>query len=337
MLTPRSRRRHSASHPVSTLAPRRLRARTSRPDSMRHDPWQRVVAIGSLVSVIFVGVGLYITNEANREQQRLAEQGQITERFTTAVEQLGQPGPEKIDVRLGAIYALERIMRDSTVDYPAVVQVLAAFVRVHAPASTPSPIPPAGLAEPAPPSPPPVDIQAVLTVLGRRDTNQDKVGDRLSLARTNLKGVNLRQADLHGADLSGANLSGADLGSADLGSADLSGAVLIGTDLGGTNLDDADLTDADLRYADLANAELDASLTDAKLADADLRGADLGGADGVTSESVRSACLGFGTTLPPGLTTSPVEEPEAHCRPPGWKLMPPDFSRERLLSRLPRS
>ncbi|MGC1215190.1 MAG: pentapeptide repeat-containing protein [Micromonospora sp.] len=249
---------------------------------MRHDPWQRVVAVGSLVPVLFVGVGLYATNEANREQQRLSEQGQITERFTTAVEQLGQPGPEKIDVRLGAIYALERIMRDSAVDHPAVVQVLAAFVRVHAPVPTPSPIPPQDRAQPTPPSPPPVDIQAALTVLGRRDTNRDQVGDHLGLARTNLKGVDLHQADLGFADLSGADLSGADLGSADLGGADLSGALLVGADLGGANLDHADLSDADLRYADLANAELDAWMADAKLSDADLRGADLGRADDVT-------------------------------------------------------
>ncbi|HEX5598072.1 MAG TPA: pentapeptide repeat-containing protein, partial [Micromonosporaceae bacterium] len=257
------------------------------PEGVKHDPWQRVVAIGSLVSVLFVGIGLYITNEANREQQRITEQGQITERFTTAVEQLGQPGPDKIEVRLGAIYALERIMRDSAADHPAVVQVLAAFVRVHAPAPTPSPTPPEGMAEPTAPPPPPVDIQAALTVLSRRDTNRDQVVDELNLAHTNLRGADLHQADLHWADLSGADLSGADLGGADLGGADLSGAILIGANLGGTNLDHAFLDHADLRYADLANAELNAYLFDAKMADADLRGADLGEARGVTTESVR--------------------------------------------------
>jgi hypothetical protein len=48
------------------------------------------------------------------------------------VEQLDQPGPEKAGVRLGAVYLLERIMRDSRDDQPTVVDVLAVFVRLHA-------------------------------------------------------------------------------------------------------------------------------------------------------------------------------------------------------------
>jgi hypothetical protein len=40
----------------------------------------------------------------------VTEQGQITERYSKAIEQLGA---DKLDVRLGAIYALERIATDS--------------------------------------------------------------------------------------------------------------------------------------------------------------------------------------------------------------------------------
>ena len=40
-----------------------------------------VVAVASIASVVFVAVGLYITNDANRGQQRLNERGQITVRF----------------------------------------------------------------------------------------------------------------------------------------------------------------------------------------------------------------------------------------------------------------
>ncbi|WP_431881188.1 pentapeptide repeat-containing protein [Micromonospora chalcea] len=286
-----------------------------------------MLAIGSLVSVLFVGIGLYITNEANREQQRLTEQGQITERFTAAVEQLGQPGLEKVDVRLGAIYALERIMRDSAVDHPAVVQLLAAFVRVHAPAPNLSPSPPSQLAKPPTPPSPPVDIQAALTVLGRRESNRDRSGDGIDLSHTSLRGIDLNGASLRGVDLSGADLSHADLSGADLSAAGLGRANLIGSDLGGTNLNTAFLLNADLRYADLASAELwGAELTGAKLADADLRNADFGEANGVTTESVRFACIGFGTTLAPGVVSPPDQESKAHCRPQEWKLLPPRFS-----------
>jgi membrane protein implicated in regulation of membrane protease activity len=69
---------------------------------------------------------------ANRTY-RLTQQGQITERYTKAIEQLGSG---KLDVRLGGIYALERIATDSERDHPTVVEVLSAFVREHSQPST---------------------------------------------------------------------------------------------------------------------------------------------------------------------------------------------------------
>jgi hypothetical protein len=52
----------------------------------------------------------------------------VTDRYTKAIEQLGSG---KLDVRIGGIYALERIAHDSPRDHPAVLEVLAAFVREH--------------------------------------------------------------------------------------------------------------------------------------------------------------------------------------------------------------
>ena len=40
----------------------------------------------------------------------LSRQGQVTERYANAIEQLGE---DKLDVRLGGIYSLERVARDS--------------------------------------------------------------------------------------------------------------------------------------------------------------------------------------------------------------------------------
>jgi hypothetical protein len=70
-------------------------------------------------------------SEASRRTLELTAQGQATDRFTRAVEQLGASAME---VRIGGIYALERIARDSAADgdggdHPAVMAVLAAFVR----------------------------------------------------------------------------------------------------------------------------------------------------------------------------------------------------------------
>ena len=52
----------------------------------------------------------------------------MTDRFTKAIEQLGS---DKLDVRIGGIYALERIARDSAKDHPTVMEVLTAFIREH--------------------------------------------------------------------------------------------------------------------------------------------------------------------------------------------------------------
>src|SRR5829696_2304835 len=63
-------------------------------------------------------------------QLHIAREAQVTERFTRAIDQLGH---ENLDVRLGGIYALERIANDSPQDRATVVEVLTAFVRDHAP------------------------------------------------------------------------------------------------------------------------------------------------------------------------------------------------------------
>lgn len=54
-------------------------------------------------------------------QLHTAREGQVTERFTRAIDQLGH---EKQDIRLGGIYALEHIADDSTQDRATVVEVL---------------------------------------------------------------------------------------------------------------------------------------------------------------------------------------------------------------------
>lgn len=54
---------------------------------------------------------------------RLTQQGQLTDRYTKAIAQLGD---DKLDIRLGGIYALERIAVDSKRDHPTIVEVLSA-------------------------------------------------------------------------------------------------------------------------------------------------------------------------------------------------------------------
>src|SRR3954447_15524918 len=85
----------------------------------RRDWGERLTAIASVATVIVAIGAILYTSDANRVQQNLTEQGQITDRFTRAVDQLGQSEPDKLMVRIGGAYALERIMRDSQNDEPA--------------------------------------------------------------------------------------------------------------------------------------------------------------------------------------------------------------------------
>jgi hypothetical protein len=236
-------------------------------------------------------LGAYFTwrqVQTGRQQVHLAEQGQITERFTRAIDQLGSA---HLDVRLGGLYALERIARDSPDDRATIGEVLTAYIRGHAP------WPPR--LEDQPPIEAAIetvaflrlrapDVQAALTVLGRGHfADPDPDAPQLDLTDTDL-----RRSYLSRADLRRARLYGADLRRARFDDTDLRGATLIRAYLQEAHLLGANLQDAVLHHADLR----DADLTDANLAGADLRHANLQGTklDGV---DLRGARLD-GTGLP---------------------------------------
>jgi hypothetical protein len=115
-----------------------------------------------------------LTERLGQQAHILTEQRQITDRYTKAIEQLGSG---KLHVRLGGIYALERIAVDSARDHPTVVEVLSALLR---------------------------------------DWLDEANLSGAWLGQANLSGVSLGQANLSGAQLGGADLSGARLNGADL-------------------------------------------------------------------------------------------------------------------------
>jgi uncharacterized protein YjbI with pentapeptide repeats len=258
---------------------------------------------------------------------RLTQQGQLSDRYTKAIAQLGD---DKLDVRLGGIYALERIAVDSKRDHPTVVEVLSAFVRERsAPIQRVRPVNRRT-------AHPPIfrkqvklgtEIQAALTVLGRlprragvsrgdlRQANltgaslhranltEAELG-RTYLTKVNLFEANLTEANLGRADLTNAILAKANLIEAWFKEADLTGANLGGADLTGANLTEADLTGADLYRADLTGADL----YQADLTGADLSKANLTSAKNLTQNQLDAAKGNEITQLPAGLR-----------RPEGWR------------------
>lgn len=183
---------------------------------------------------------------------RLTQQGQITDRYSKAIEQLGS---DKLDVRLGGIYALERIAADSRRDQTTVLQVLAAFIRSQAPWP---PSQPGQYVEDAPINDVPLlerrapDVQAALTVLGRLGPASD------SRQWLDLTHTDLRKAVLYRARLSRVWLADSQLQLSVLYRTNLKGASLSETNLRGARFVMAQLQNANLDGAQLQGAECDA-------------------------------------------------------------------------------
>lgn len=250
---------------------------------------QKISTLGVILGGAFTVGTLIFTFQGLQNsvrEQTTAQQGQITDRYTKAVEQLASNKPE---VRLGGVYALERVALDSPRDHQTIYNVLAAFIRENDPPSGAKPS-----------SQPNTDIQATLTVIGRRAPQlvnykldltdiraPEAVLDNAVLIKTSLSG-----ADLNSASLSGANLSDSILDNAHLGGAKLTRATLINAQMNFVHLDKADLSMANLRNADLESADLE----QADLTKADLRGADLRMAKGINLREIRATAIIDSTT-----------------------------------------
>jgi uncharacterized protein YjbI with pentapeptide repeats len=213
---------------------------------------------------------------ASRE---LTLQGQASERFTRAINQLGS---DRREVQLGGIYGLEQVARQAPDNRLAVSEVLVAYLRRRIPRPAKPPYDFTSIGELRTRAP---DAQAVITVLGRRQiAPTDPVLNlrALDLRRADLHDLNLRQADLHRSDFRAANLNGAKLDDAELHHADFERATFHRASLRRAylpfaNLSRADLETADLRQANLRLADLDvARLHHADLRRAKLREASLG-------------------------------------------------------------
>jgi hypothetical protein len=247
---------------------------------------QGLASAGQALAVFLTGavglIGLFFTwqntNQARETTQRtleLTEQGQVTERFTKAIDQLGTTddhGEKVLETRMGAIYALERIASESETDDEPIMEILAAYVRQNSPLKEAKDQDEGDedvgdedeferVTHAAP------DIQDCLDVIGRRP--RDRVLEdkrRRNLERTDLRGTTFRRANLvsvwfRQADLRGAFLREADLMDTSFVGADLRD-VLFGEaesyepakNLIATNFADANLEGADLRGLDLTEA-----------------------------------------------------------------------------------
>jgi hypothetical protein len=268
-----------------------LRAKFNESDINKLEPKERIqlekdlfasesnarMAIAQIIGGAFVLLGLYLTYK----NIRVAEEGKLTERFSKAVELLGN---DKLDVKLGGIHALERIAWDSQKDHWTVVEVLTAFIKEQSRKEYKSNI----LTSPDfSPSLEPMDvdftlredIQAALTVIGRRKwvEQERQLYNRIDLSKSFLGKAVLYEANLSGVYFFSTNLTNAILFKANLSGTDFSGAILLHTKL------------------DFAN------LSEARFDNAYLRGANLSTSTGLTWEQLSEAIIDETTKLPPEL------------------------------------
>jgi uncharacterized protein YjbI with pentapeptide repeats len=203
----------------------------------------------------------------------------ILEHFNSAIEQLGN---EKTETRLGAIYSLEAIVKKAPNYHWTIMEILAAFIRENSPNGEIEVIEETNDNDDDEIillSKIPTDIQAALTIIGRRNTVFDSEKQIIELKDTDLRCADLNRANLQKVDFSGSNLSyvmmsGANLEKADFTGADLTGAILYQANLKEAVLYETNLQKAILRKANLSEAMLyQANLQAAMLYDANFAGA----------------------------------------------------------------
>jgi len=193
-----------------------------------------------LLGLVFTARNL----RATQDKLDIDRQGQLTNRFIQATSQLGaelKDGKRNVEVRLGGIYALNRISNDWPKDYWPIADILTAYVRHNAAWKEKSN---------EERSSTPTDIQAILTVLGH---NPPPGGfdqhNRLDFRFTDLRDLEFYDAHLEWTDFYGAHLEGAKMWGAVLRHAKLEQAHLGGANLRGAKLDDASVVGADFTGA----------------------------------------------------------------------------------------
>lgn len=215
---------------------------------LRDDTRKTMAQIIGGAFFIFGLIFTYNTLELNRE-------GQVTERYAKAVELLGH---KDLSVRLGGLYALERIAIDSPKDHSTIMEILSAYIREKSKEYREQ-------NKNQPPSKKKInvneidnlaDISAAAFIIDRRGIQNETEGQPFDW-----EGAIIRNLDLENMILRNSDFRNADLSYCDLVKADLYKGYFYKTDLSYTNL-----SKTDLRYSNMTSAILiEANLDEAKL------------------------------------------------------------------------
>jgi hypothetical protein len=242
---------------------------------------QGIGAFGAGALALVAWKNFKVLEKGQRENLELSQQGQRSDRFTRAIDQLGKTegGSPSIEIRLGGIYALNQLAEQHPKDYRSIViNVLSAYLRENSKRPAPRALlrqfrtefpelgryasllaisrsigrlkeTDVGRYETLQECLPSVgsDFLAIARILARL-TREEKV-TRVDLADTYLRGTCMSRAYLRNAILARSHIANADFEDADLECANLTSTNWHGTSMKGANLRDADCSDADLNRA----------------------------------------------------------------------------------------
>ena len=243
-------------------------------------------------------LGLWL---ANRRTENDAAR-RITDAFTKAVELLGH---ENVAVRLGGIYALGRLARETKSEHPKIMDIVAAYIRQGSKDYAKMLVAKAAgvewdkkegakmldddlLAAPgdlenvvAKIENMPIDLEAAIAVIRERDVASDKKlgadGFLFDLSNSYMKNVDFSNTSLRRVNLSDCQIHGGIFTKTDL-----SGAIMVKSNFAGSDFAKACFRDAQMKGVILDDA-------------------DLAQAKGLTQAQIDSTTSGGGTMLPPSI------------------------------------
>ena len=208
-------------------------------------------------------------------QVGIASQGLLNERYQKGAEMLGG---SVLTVRLGGIYALQRLAEERPDDYHIqIMNLFCAFVRQPTQSDIARDVRVA------------MDVQEAMNAIVLLSQNGRQI-ERLNLSGANLIRVNVEDANLSRAILDGTDWERASLDGVNLSDTSLNSAIFF------AGSSEMEIHRAKMRRADLT----DAGLSDVRLVDVDLSGAYLDGANLSRATLIRTDMTGaslIGTVL----------------------------------------
>ncbi len=289
-----------------------------------------IAGAGAVIGYIIAIARNITANKQNRvagEQNKINDRARITESMVQAIAQIGavDEGKPNIEVRLGGLYSLQRIMQDNPEQESAIARIFYAYVRENVKKDRAKQVKQSKIFENNKKLEKnekvekeylrlPEDVQAVLIIISQlneewRERGIEWLHDlQLNFSYTNfsnyfLKGLDVRDTNLEHANFSDTDLHFAQLSGASFHQVNFSGAMFYAADLSNAHFAYANFSDTDLIEVNLDNANLfNIDLTDADLTEADLSGVDLSKVLNLTQDQIEQADSRGDTQLNEDLT-----------------------------------